>query len=51
MTSFTTWNLGILLCAGDFVHFACFVYIAAFNHFEVQIASNLSVHQDFHQLT
>lgn len=43
--------MGIFLCARDFVQFARFVYIAAFNDFEVQIPSNLSVHQDFHQLT
>lgn len=43
--------MGLFLGAGDFVHFACFVDIAALNDFEVQIPSDLSVHQHFHQLT
>lgn len=48
---FITWSMNIFLCARDFVYFASFVYIAAFNNFKVHIPSNLGVHQDFHQLT
>lgn len=43
--------MNIFLCARNFVHFARFVYVAAFNDFKVHIPSNLSVHQNFHQLT
>lgn len=51
ITKSITWSLGLLLCGRDFVHFSCFVNKAAFNYSEVQIASNISVHQDLHQFT
>lgn len=45
-----TWALGIFFCGRDSVQFASFEYKTPFDNFEVQIASNLSVHQYFYQL-